>query len=476
MTPELLTLNLRRDHLNNVLDQWDTNWVKDNWLDVKGRITGWWTAYKVWETKDTFDEAFHDDRMTVRSFSPDFAYEVSKTIAPGTIGIAPDRFYANSGYANLSDLDQKAHAANFTQANEHNKYWAERGIDSSAFANPANFASREKKYAEGLHDLSASLLNHNYKIMDQVHHKTDDGAHFAFLPLSPEADQEVIFRLARYAKDRVTIPELYPMVRGFRAEMTRLKLADPEDAGTGMTAVPAPRGGTGPQYKMRYGSKTLAGYAVRKAAARKFKGILARRPGLKNEVVIAIRQHAGPFPVYAVRNGNRFKCYDIVRKAMTLNGDEISPDGHLTHTYLVERGAAGLPVTKPAKIVPYNVPNLPGVQAVIAAPRVPGLPGPPPPPPPGGRVGQPQALPPRQIDSAFRSRLDEALRDMGEIPKRSGLRVFVISPRYDDTFRHALADVQNQVHDLNTKGFRLSVAALPNRTECQGVEVRLYYF
>ena len=82
----------------------------------------------------------------------------------------------------------------FHKTAEAQKYRAARGIDSSAFANPANFVSREKKYDEGLHDLSASLLNPGLSIFDQIHN-TDvggklnfkkeeiEGAHFSFLPL-----------------------------------------------------------------------------------------------------------------------------------------------------------------------------------------------------------------------------------------------------------------------------------------------------
>lgn len=62
------------------------------------------------------------------------------------------------------------------------------------------------KYAAGLHDLSASLLNKDVSIFDQIHNK-EDGAHSAFLPLTEEKDQELLFNLILCAKK---VPALYP--------------------------------------------------------------------------------------------------------------------------------------------------------------------------------------------------------------------------------------------------------------------------
>ena len=149
---------------------------------------------------------------------------------------------------------------------EAQKYHAKRGIDSSPFAVPSNFATREKKYEEGLHDLSASILNHNNPILDQVHN-SGHGAHYSFLPLSEEEDQEVIFTLTRYAKTRIPFPLLYPKVRGFRAEMTRVKLAQDYDMAVGYSAIPAvlpsiEGSGAHLAFKLRYGlgnTTTVAG-------------------------------------------------------------------------------------------------------------------------------------------------------------------------------------------------------------------------
>ena len=53
--------------------------------------------------------------------------------------------------------------------------WRGGGIDSSAFANPANFATHAKKYQEGLTQPSASLLNPKLSIFQQIHNKEEGG-------------------------------------------------------------------------------------------------------------------------------------------------------------------------------------------------------------------------------------------------------------------------------------------------------------
>lgn len=334
-------LSLQRAELNKILDLKDPAKVENNWFSVKPLISNWWEAYKKWESTDTFDKAFEANRMTVRTFDEDFTNQVSKGF--NTIDIPGDRYFADNQYTPLDAVEQERHRTAFRRPGEFNKYTANRGIDSSAFANPANFANRRTKYELGLHDLSASLLNHNYPITSQVHHKWVEGAHFSFLPVSKEDDQEVLYNLIQYAKQlKAKLPALDTMVRGYRAEMTRVKLAHDADMAIGYSAVPAPNPGQGPAYNLRYGlgatttsnSITMAVtpqlHLARQEAARKFKGILAANLGKKNEIIIAMRKHAGAFPVFAVRHGRVLECYDIAGGQQIPNGKIISNAGKLT--------------------------------------------------------------------------------------------------------------------------------------------------
>ncbi|MGH9401402.1 MAG: hypothetical protein ACRD2P_04760 [Terriglobia bacterium] len=495
MSNELELLKLCREKVCETLYLWENararndgqfqaTFLKDNWAELQGRMGGWWAAYKKWEAADTFYEAFRDKRMTVRTFGADFKNQRDKKFAK--IDLDPDRFFADGQYTRTTPLQQALQHRNtsYSGGSERENYWARRGIDSSPFADPANFISRDKKYEEGLHDLSASLLNPRLSIFKQIHN-SEQGAHFSLLPLSPEEDQKLLYDLTRLAKElRTALPPLYLLVRGYRAEMTRIKVAQEMDMGTGYIMIRSSRPGGGPQYKLRYGlvgTMTYPGqknpkapmpvtanvYAARRQAALKFKSILDKRDA-KNEIIISIRCHAGQFPVYAIREGEELVCYKIVNDAMKPTGDVISANGHVTHPHIEERGAAGLPVRAPAAILPYNVPVSANVP-VRSAPLPPSAKQGAPPPPGGKRDTQPP------IDATFRGKFEGAVQSLGDIPKRSGLRVFVVGPNYDEGFRVALAHVEGLINNLNRNGYRLTIASLPNRPDIGKVEVRLYF-
>ena len=401
----------------------DLDYLQRNWSFIHADICSWWRAYKRWEAVDTFDEAFQDKRMTVRTFSAGFATQAWKTFARGKIQVSKDKFFADSRYTPLPQDQQGRQPIAFGR--EKQKYHAQRGIDSSAFAVPANFASRETKYDAGLHDLSASLLNPQMSIFDQIHN-TEEGAHFSFLPLSEMGDQEVMYHLVRLAKDRVSIPGLYDMVRNYRAQMTRVKLAYEMDMSIGYTVVPAPRPGTGPQFKLRYGlaattsvvgqgeqPTTLAIYEARRKAARNFKSIVGIREG-KNEIVLAVRQHAGPFPVYAVRRGDQLVCYTITPQLfMQRTGQQITGNGHM------------IPVQ-------VGIPASPSEDTVATYDF---------------------------DDPEFNRAFEQILEGMGEIPKKDGLHVVVAAAPEDPNFARIRDGLRLQVAALNTRGYKLRFAA-----------------
>lgn len=496
MSNELEQLKLCRESVDETISlwqgaragnngQWHPTFIKYNWAELQSRMSGWWTAYKKWEASDTFYEAFRDKRMTVRTFPAGFERQRDKTF--DKIDLDYDRFFADGQYTTATPSQQTFHSGRYNWPGnpEREKYWARRGIDSSPFANPANFISRDKKYEEGLHDLSASLLNPRLPIFKQVHN-TEQGAHFSLLPLSFEEDQKLLYDLTALAKAlQAALPPLHLVVRGYRAEMTRIKVAQELDMGTGYTIIPSPRPGDGPQYKLRYGlvaSMTAPGvplgipvtaqvYAARRQAALKFKSILDKRDA-KNEIIISIRRHAGRFPVYAIREGEELACYQIVNNDMERTGDVISADGRVTHPHVRERGAAGLPVTRPAAILTYNVPV--SANAPVRSGPLPPSPqqgGPPPPPPPGGKR---DTRPP--IDATFRGQFETAVQACGEAPKRTGMRVFVVGPKYDEGFQVALAHVESLINTLNRNGYKLRLAPLPDRRDVNKVEVRLYHY
>lgn len=348
-------LKLCREQLNQGLTSTPAEQIPAEWnSSIRRLISQWWSAYKRWEAQDTFAKAYEESRMTVRSFGKDFGKEVHKNIPRGTLKVTEERFFANRQRAALDPTDHSQHYAAFHEEAESQKYWQNRGLDSAAFADPANFISREVKYAHGLHDLSASLVNPRKPLNLQLF-SSGDGVHLAFAPLSKEEDQQVIWRLAGLAKRlQAQLPEFYSLIHGYRARMTRIKLARNYDIGTGFIATPAANPGQGPQYKLTYGLGTTikekGKFAPRpidpqeqqrlqtsmRQQALQFKQILAGavlNKGEVNEIVIALREHDGPFPVYAVlrKDQGLCECFDIAGGQRVMNGHTISiQDGTMT--------------------------------------------------------------------------------------------------------------------------------------------------
>jgi len=73
-----------------------------------------------WESKDTFSNAYQDNRASVRSFDADLAKQISKEFKGGTISIYSSdkdreevRMFADSQYTRLSDNEAKEHNTRF---------------------------------------------------------------------------------------------------------------------------------------------------------------------------------------------------------------------------------------------------------------------------------------------------------------------------------------------------------------------------
>ncbi len=316
-------------------------WALAHRSDLSTMIQTWRDALKASERKETFERAYDDKRMSVRSFGADFSGQVHKKIQDfaivGTNRIRPDSQYVGK----FATGKQRDISDDFHKSADFKRFYdPERGLDSAAFAVPANFATRQLKYSKGLHDLSASLLNPDVPLFDQVHHKEDQGAFFSFLPLPDEGDQALLYQLTRAAKLlKAELPLFYDRVRELRAEITRVKLASENDMAIGYSIVPVanPRDGD-PKYKLRYGlgdttnpvegetpnAKATAAattltlvrvtqevYQARQQAGINYKGILPRAlrrtDGKKTEIIIALRQHDGPFPVFGIRVGDVVK-------------------------------------------------------------------------------------------------------------------------------------------------------------------------
>ena len=92
-------LEYHRQELNKFLNRWEPAFLANNWLPIERAIDNWWQSYKQWEKQDTFDKAFQDDRMTVRSFPAGFEDQRAKEFT--TLNIEADRYFADSQYTRL---------------------------------------------------------------------------------------------------------------------------------------------------------------------------------------------------------------------------------------------------------------------------------------------------------------------------------------------------------------------------------------
>lgn len=281
------------------------------------RVIEWFSAYKTWEATDTIGKAFHDRRLTIRTYNK-----------PEETGSKWNVTYAS----------------NQTKDAGRTRDWAGQPQDVSgrsvfARTNPLHFAPGPgEKYSLGLHDLSASLLDPEKDISNQLYHalntEAKDGSYVIFMPLPDEEDLQLFHDLNTRAKDlRAELPAFHDLIRLYRSRITRIKQAYEYDIGAGFSATPRVAQVAGkPEVKFKYGvgeklkvvgkilpvntTPGLNDEAVLKRNALSYRRILRESPtkGKYNEITISYRQHASPrFPQAAIWRFARreFECVKI---------------------------------------------------------------------------------------------------------------------------------------------------------------------
>jgi hypothetical protein len=270
----------------------------NDWPYAEKLITKWFLDYKKWEQRDTFSRAFAESRMTIRYGKRG----VKETLPMKAVPVGRDGVRGPS-----QDWE------GFQLGIGMYHVW-QRTI-------PENFYPHSQKVQQGLYDMSASLLDPQRNISEQTFAKSNvTGAKFVFMPLSDPKDQQVFQRLntlAKWVGD--ANPDLHRLARIIRALMTRIKFAYERDIGTNFGAY-EPTNQDNPKFKYGPGAilKTAQHPIGRgitqddvielRENARHFKRILTGT-GATNEIVIAYRQHAGDFPVFAEWNGSHFEVY-----------------------------------------------------------------------------------------------------------------------------------------------------------------------
>jgi hypothetical protein len=184
------------------------------------------------------------------------------------------------------------------------------------------------KYNLGLHDMSAVLLSpergpiYNQLAWKESVKETEKFA-VAFMPLPLERDLQMFFVLNAKAKRfrGTQLSFIYDKVAFIRRRMTRVKLANEVDAGSGFVNIG--KGWKEKERKYKYGLGLVAipektgAVGIQETLRRtqlalEYRSLLAlMKPATNNELVIAYRDHESKcFPMFTLYN-EKESCFDV---------------------------------------------------------------------------------------------------------------------------------------------------------------------
>jgi hypothetical protein len=202
-------------------------------------INVWWWYYKEWEGRDTFLAAFKQGRMTIRQ-GP-----ALQTYGEYQGKPAEFAFGANRGTEEKVPYPQDRYRTGMDSVKER--------------LDPSNFgmdSGERLKYKKGLHDLSGSLCTPVIPLITkQLRWKHAELSQFVtiFMPMAEPEDIALFHLLNSMAKvARTARPEIHSRVKELNRQMSRIKLAEAGDIGSGLRDV-APLNSNVP--KFRYGFK-----------------------------------------------------------------------------------------------------------------------------------------------------------------------------------------------------------------------------
>jgi hypothetical protein len=246
------------------------------WKELEPKIIEWFLKVKSAEATDTFEDAYKANRMTARQIDLGGRGGRFSVKKPDT---SPGRIMTLS--RGIQGIEQRVKPENFFDLQ----------------------TGRSKKNERGLHDLSASILDHRRgSISSQL--KFYDNAIVLFMPAPEQDDLRVFAALARLEDRDVN------MLRFIRSQMTRIKLAQGSDMGTSFSDVSEEGGpdkfsygSTGTIIRMKGGLAKPATETELKARgtnALEYKSVLDAGVTTVNEIVMSYRSHASKdFPMYA---------------------------------------------------------------------------------------------------------------------------------------------------------------------------------
>lgn len=310
-----------RDRLNEALSKKDS--------ELLPLISEWFRKLKKWESQESWTRAFEAGRIAFRVVNPN-----SNTTPPkidkvtGTIG-------------NLTVTQTKAQTMSYLDRSAE-------GIKNRL--NPVNFSLDKRasqKTTLGLHDLPATLLDPARRISDQAKGYFSP-TKAVYMPVPMAEDLILFYRLSDLAKGELKdSPGFAVKVQEIRNSLTRIKLAQSTDMGTGYVNLQKPND---TRDHIRYGLygkitdppegelKPIARQATSEELKKrlenrvKYQAIISAKYG-HNEIVLAYRSHSNPaaFPMYT----------DFISKADTPEDEKyrvVTSDGNPTGQWLADTG------------------------------------------------------------------------------------------------------------------------------------------
>jgi hypothetical protein len=319
-------MTMHRKRLLAAITWYGEHFPAMDWDNHDALIRAWWKDYKEAEAQETFESVFKANRMAIKELKHEVEF------------IAKEDFSAAPRYKRAAN-EPTPPLEKFPQ------HWYDTGVsgmkhrvDPSMFTTPTG-GGKSKKYEYGLHDISMSLLDKRKTIMSQTFTKLEerrqDGRHVIFMPLAPQEDLNLFFRLNDIAKaTRGKYPLFYAWIRKIREQMTRVKQAWEYDMGSNFIAL-SPKDQVNP--KLKYGMvnkyklpgqekdqhATPEHRQLAKDNSRDYTSILDRMNNARyNEIVVAMRVHANPaFPLFTNWRHQQkvFEPYDAYGTGATLH-------------------------------------------------------------------------------------------------------------------------------------------------------------
>lgn len=289
---------------------------------VVQRMREWLLAYKTWEsTDDDFYGIWRDKRMFVRSIGASDSHYATLQVKKPSLEAWNRDGWASAAGETVPTVDIAGVSYNTGRAGLLKR------LDPDKFLNRGD-GPIKTKYAEGLLDVSGTILRSDRKISMQLHAKPTNGHWQCFVPLGKEKDQELLlFMKDKLTQLQVLLGSAHPGFNLIRAQykqicarVTRLKLAFETDLALGFVAIPDAGGDTGkykylpktaPKYSMNNPTPGLANttpifdsnlQALLRNNVSRYKSVVGI--AIKNEVRIAIRKHENPmWPMFVKWTG-----------------------------------------------------------------------------------------------------------------------------------------------------------------------------